>query len=118
VEKALVRKQRLKGETRRLIRKAMAYIHEHYAEPLARQAMADHVGMSDSHFARCFRQEVGVTPIAYLNRYRVNQAKELLSSGNKTVTEIAMAVGFSDSSYFSKVFRREVGVSPSDYRCV
>jgi signal transduction histidine kinase/DNA-binding LacI/PurR family transcriptional regulator/AraC-like DNA-binding protein/response regulator of citrate/malate metabolism len=116
VEKALVRKQKPRGETRRLIRKAMAYIHEHYAEPVSRQAVADHVGMSSSHFARCFRQEVGVTPIAYLNRYRVNQAKELLSAGDMTVTEIAMAVGFSDSSYFSKVFRREVGVSPSDYR--
>ena len=116
VEKALVRKQRPKGETRRLIRKAMAYIHEHYAEPVSRQAVADHVGMSSSHFARCFRQEVGVTPIVYLNRCRVNQAKELLSAGDMTVTEIAMAVGFSDSSYFSKVFRREVGESPSQYR--
>ncbi|MFN2243397.1 MAG: helix-turn-helix transcriptional regulator, partial [Anaerolineae bacterium] len=64
----------------------------------------------------CFRKELGVTPIAYLNRYRVHQAKQLLSDTSKSITEIALEVGFSDSGYFSRVFRREVGLSPEAYR--
>ena len=59
---------------------------------------------------------MGVTPIAYLNRYRVRQAKALLEAGDKSITQVAMEVGFSDSHYFARVFRREVGVSPSSYQ--
>ena len=62
------------------------------------------------------RKELGITPIAYLNRYRVNQAKNLLTTTYKNITEIAMEVGFSDSSYFSRVFRLEVCMSPEAYR--
>jgi AraC-like DNA-binding protein len=58
---------------------------------------------------------VGLTPITYLNRYRVRQAKALLEAGEKGITEIAVEVGFSSSSYFTRVFRDEVGVSPRDY---
>jgi AraC-like DNA-binding protein len=46
----------------------------------------------------------------------VNQAQQLLLDTDKSITEIAMDVGFSDSGYFSRVFRREVGLSPTDYR--
>ena len=62
--------------------------------------------MSDDYLTYCFRQELGMTPIAYLNRYRVTQAKRLLKETDKTITEIALDVGFSDSGYFSRVFRR------------
>jgi AraC-like DNA-binding protein len=64
----------------------------------------------------CFRKELGVTPIAYLHRYRVNQAKQLLIDTSKSITEIALEVGFSDSSYFGRIFRRETGVSPQGFR--
>jgi AraC-like DNA-binding protein len=64
----------------------------------------------------CFRKESGVTPIAYLNRYRVKQARQLLTDTDQSITEIALEVGFSDSGYFGRVFRREVGVSPEAYR--
>jgi AraC-like DNA-binding protein len=72
--------------------------------------------MSGDYLTYCVRREVGMTPISYLNRYRVNQAKILLRESEKSVTEIAMTVGFSDSSYFARVFRRQMGVSPDVYR--
>jgi len=72
--------------------------------------------MDEDYLTTCFRNELGVTPIAYLNRYRVSQAKRLLTETNKSVTEIAMEVGFSDSGYFSRVFRRETGRSPEAFR--
>ncbi|MGC8782140.1 MAG: helix-turn-helix domain-containing protein, partial [Anaerolineae bacterium] len=116
VQAALERKRRVSDEARRLVRKAMAYMHEHYPDPVSRQDIARHVGMDEDYLTTCFRNELGVTPIAYLNRYRVNQAKRLLIETNKSVTEIALEVGFSDSGYFSRVFRREVGRSPEAFR--
>ena len=57
-----------------------------------------------------------VSPVVYLNRFRVNRARGLLESSDETVTEVALAVGFASSGYFSTVFRREVGVTPAAYR--
>ncbi|MCI0396353.1 MAG: substrate-binding domain-containing protein [Chloroflexi bacterium] len=116
IAQALARRRQLGSDRQRLVRKAMAYIHEHYPGPITRADIARYVGTSDDHLTRCFRQEMGLTPMVYLNRYRVKQAKALLAAGGRSVTEVAMAVGFSDSGYFSQVFRREVGMSPSAYK--
>jgi signal transduction histidine kinase/DNA-binding response OmpR family regulator len=116
VDAALQRQHRLSSEAQRLVRKAMAYVQQNYQETLTRQGLARHVGMSDDYLTYCFRQELGMTPIAYLNRYRVTQAKDLLKETDRTITQIALDVGFSDSGYFSRVFRRETGVSPDAYR--
>ncbi len=116
IEQALERRKRLSSETHRLVRQAMAYIHEHYAEPLSLQEISRRIGVSEEYLARCFRRELGITPVSYLNRYRVSRAKELLSTTEDTITAIASAVGFSDGSYFSRVFRGETGLSPREYR--
>jgi len=116
VDAALQRTQELSAEAQRLVRQAMAYIQEHYAEPISRADLAQHVALSEDYLTACFRRELGVTPIAYLNRYRIHQARQLLSDTDKSITEIALEVGFSDSGYFGRVFRREVGVSPNAYR--
>jgi AraC-like DNA-binding protein len=112
---ALAHKRRASSESQHIAFKAMAYIHSFYAEPISRSDVAAHVGLSERHLTRCFHQEVGLTPITYLNRYRVRQAKALLEAGQKGITEIAVEVGFSSSSYFTRVFREEVGVSPREY---
>ncbi|NMC02585.1 MAG: substrate-binding domain-containing protein [Chloroflexi bacterium] len=113
---ALEHKRQLNSEAQRLVRQAMAYIHEHYADPLTREDIARRVGLSEDYLTACFRQELGKTPIAYLNCYRVYQAKRLLKESDQTITDIAFNVGFSDSGYFARVFKREVGVSPQAYR--
>jgi DNA-binding response OmpR family regulator/nitrogen-specific signal transduction histidine kinase len=116
LEAALAKNKRLGSETQRLVRKAMAYIHEHYAEAISLESAARYVGVSKEYLARCFHQETGVTLVTYLNRYRVNRAKALLEAGGKSITQVAMEVGFSDIAYFSRVFRREAGMPPSAYR--
>jgi signal transduction histidine kinase/DNA-binding LacI/PurR family transcriptional regulator/DNA-binding response OmpR family regulator len=118
---ALEHKRNPGSEAQRIVLKAMAYIHAYYPEPISRSDVAAHVGLSERHLTRCFHQEVGITPITYLNRCRVKQAKVLLNSGEKGITEIALDVGFSSHSYFTRVFREQVGVSPRAYlqsRCV
>lgn len=116
LEAALERRRELSGEARRLVRQAMAYMHDHYAEPLSREEIAAHVGLSQDYLTSCFHKELGLTPVAYLNRYRVQQARLLLKRTHKSITEIALEVGFSGSSYFSRIFHRETGMSPADFR--
>jgi len=116
IETALERKRNLGADTQRLIRQAMVYIHENYFSSLSRQDIARHINISEDYLTFCFRQELGTTPIKYLQRYRINQAKSLLKDTQKTITEIALDVGFSDSGYFSRVFHREMGISPDQFR--
>jgi DNA-binding response OmpR family regulator len=116
IEAVLARNRKLGNEAQFLARKAMAYLHEHYAEEISRENIARHVGVSEDYLTRCFHQETGVTLTVYLNRYRVKQAKELLASGRTKITEVALAVGFSNSKYFDRVFRQEIGMSPKEYR--
>ena len=102
-------------EMQQIVRKAMAYIHKHYAEPFSRQDMARQLGLSERYLTRCFRKEMGITPVEYLNRCRLKEAKAMLGTG-ANVTETALAVGFSSVSYFTRLFEKELGISPGAYR--
>ena len=116
VEAALMRQQALSRTTQRLIRKAMAYIHQHFSDPLPREEIADHIGISADYLTDCFRQELGITPITYIRRYRIRQACELLRNSDQPITQIALAVGFSDSAHFTRTFQREMNVTPRAFR--
>jgi YesN/AraC family two-component response regulator len=116
VEATLARSKRLGSETQRLVRQAMAYIHRHYAEQITRSDLAHHVAVNERYLTHCFQQELKVSPMSYLNRYRVRQAKGLLEKSTRSITEVALAIGFTDLSYFGRVFRQEVGISPSAYQ--
>jgi YesN/AraC family two-component response regulator len=116
ISAALENKRRLSGEAQRLVRSGMAYIHENYTDDISRRDIAQYIGITEDHLTFCFRQELGTTPIEYLQRYRINQAKRLLKESQDTITEIALKIGFSDSGYFSRVFRRGTGMSPEKFR--
>ncbi len=116
IKDTLMHRQKLSSEAQRITRKAMAYIHEHYAEPIGREDVARHTGVSEGYLSRCFTQETGLSLIHYVARYRIQQAKQFLNASAMSITEIALEVGFSDSNYFSRAFRREVGISPLAYR--
>ncbi len=67
-------------------------------------AIAQYVNITEDYLTFSFRQRAGITPIKYIQRYRVDQAKILLKLSQKSITEIAMDTGFSDSGYFSRIF--------------
>jgi AraC-like DNA-binding protein len=77
----------------------------------ARQA-----GMSPFHFLRLFARVVGATPHQYLVRLRVRHAARLLADDARSITDIALDVGFADLSNFVRTFHRAAGVSPRDFR--
>jgi AraC-like DNA-binding protein len=87
-----------------------------YAAPLDLGALAAEAHVSKYHFARCFAEAYGETPMRYLTRRRIERAQDLLRSANLTVTEVCMLVGFSSLGSFSSRFRELVGESPSRYR--
>ncbi len=116
ISTVLEKKRRLSMDAQRLVRSAMVFIHDNYAQPITRTDIARTINITEDYLTFCFRQELGTTPIKYLQRYRIHQAKKLLVDTNLSVTEVALAVGFSDSGYFSRVFHRETGLSPETFR--
>ena len=98
------------------VRKVIDYITRQYDESLTSKHLAWIARQSLTYFSRRFHQEVGLTPIAYLNRYRVEQAKKFLTDSNQSIDQIARSVGFRDRHYFTRMFVRIVGVTPLAYR--
>jgi signal transduction histidine kinase/AraC-like DNA-binding protein/ABC-type sugar transport system substrate-binding protein/ActR/RegA family two-component response regulator len=116
IQSALAHHRAMGRASQRLVRKVIAFIHAHYAEPLTRDQVADYVAVSPDHLTDCFHQEMGMTPLTYLNRFRITRARALLETSDWSVTKIALTVGFSSGSYFSRIFHREIGMSPRSYR--
>jgi AraC-like DNA-binding protein len=73
-------------------------------------------GISSWHLLRTFRQAFGETPHAFLTRMRLERARQLLTTSQRSVTEICFDVGFTSLGSFSTLFRREVGISPAEFR--
>ena len=70
------------------------------------------VPLCKDHFRRLFKADTGTTPVEYLNRIRINYAKELLENSTLSVKNIAQMCGFDDQYYFSRVFKKQTGESP------
>jgi len=98
------------------IARAIAFINEHYQEKITVQELAEELNLSASHFFSIFKKAMGVSPIAYLNHYRLSRAAELLVGTDITISEIANSVGITDAVYFDKLFKRTFQVSPTAYR--
>jgi transcriptional regulator GlxA family with amidase domain len=98
------------------LRNARDLADRHYDSPLDLDALAAAALVSKYHFARCFAETYGESPMRYLTRRRIERAQDLLRSANLTVTEVCMLVGFSSLGSFSSRFRELVGESPTQYR--
>jgi len=98
------------------LRRVMEYIDSHLGEDLALESLAAHAGLSTYHFARAFKQSVGMPPHRYLLQQRVKRAGELLKQTEQPLTAIAQSLGFADQSHFSRSFHWLVGLAPSEFR--
>lgn len=95
---------------------ALRYIQYNYANNIGVADIARYVGISRSQLYRAFLQDFGVSPHAYLQTYRINEACSLLRDPAYSVAEVAGSVGFNDPLYFSRVFKSIKGATPSDYQ--
>ena len=98
------------------IASAIAYLHAHPEEPITMGDLAAETGLSANYLGERFRVQTGVTVADYLNRLRIDRARELLAGTTRSVTDIALSTGFDGASYFGKVFRRLTGHTPRAYR--
>ena len=95
---------------------AVAYVRNHRQEMVTMNDMARLCHLSPSYFSRLFRREMGENFINYVNRIKVQWAKERLRSSNDSVVQIAQELGYMDSSYFISVFKKFEGTTPLAYR--
>jgi len=108
--------QRFTGSSDQMVRRALDYVRQHYAEPISVAEIASQLYVNPSHFCRSFKRVTGSTFIEYLTRLRLSRAKELLATTDEPVASIARAVGFQDANYFSRVFARHFDCPPGEFR--
>jgi AraC family transcriptional regulator len=94
---------------------ATSYIEEHLAEQISLATLAQLVRLSPYYFCRAFKQSLGVPPHRYHNNRRIEHAKTLLANPATSVTEIALELGFSETSSFTAAFRKTTGMTPTSY---
>ncbi len=100
----------------RYVSEAVKYIDSHFGEDINLSAVADHLGLSESHLSHLFKNETGQSPGSYLIQTRIKAAMEMLKDCRSKVYEVAEQTGFRDIAHFSSTFKRIVGMSPSDYQ--
>lgn len=98
------------------IRLALAYLSGGPAEKVSIPFLARRCGMSPSHFAHTFAEQVGEPPLAWLEGRRIARAQQLLLTTAMPVKRIATACGFADGEHFSRRFRARTGQSPGAWR--
>lgn len=98
------------------IKKVLDYISAHYREPLSVKELSGLSNYSEFYFMKLFKQYTGKTAAAYLNDYRLEKAKFLLLHTDASVTDIALDVGFNNTSYFIKKFQEANQLSPHKFR--
>lgn len=85
-------------------------------QPTTLEELADKAGFTEQHLNRVFRRALGMTPLQYLFRMRMEHAAGLLRDDRQTIRAIAAAVGFDDPYYFSRMFRQHFKQSPAQFR--
>lgn len=92
------------------------YIQKHYNEEISTTQLAEITHISKPYLYEIFRTNLGTSPIAYLNYYRLSVASEMLNQTQEPICKIAELVGFKDPGYFTRMFCRTFGCSPKNYR--
>ncbi|MEP9369705.1 AraC family transcriptional regulator [Xanthobacter sp. VNH20] len=91
------------------------FVGAHLDEGISLDQMAAVAGMGRFHFSRMFKAAVGLTPMAFVERARIERAKTLIGEGRLSLAEIGSKVGFEDKSHFTRRFRRHTGLSPREF---
>lgn len=98
------------------VRDVQRWLHSSFAGGIVLADLARKSGLEERTFLRRFRKSTGMTVTEYVQRFRMNKAREMLQFGTEAVDQIAWRVGYTDASAFRKTFLKIVGLSPSKYR--
>lgn len=95
---------------------AITYIRNHIEESLRTEAVARYVGLNRSYFSTLFKQHTGLSPLAYIQKFRLTKAQHLLESSRLSVSAIAYSCGYQQPESLIKIFHQHYGMSPAAYR--
>lgn len=99
------------------IKRLITYLQDHFHKKISLQMLSEEIHMSKSETVRCFKFYVNQTPMQYLVNLRLEHSIRMLRSKHPyTITEIAMACGFSTTSYFIKVFKEKYKLTPKQFQ--
>ena len=99
------------------LKKTIKYIEEHYTEQITIDQLAEACNMSASRFFPAFKKQFIMTPMDYLNHYRIHRASVMLIADKEiSIEQISENVGYSSSEYFRRIFKRITGKTPREYR--
>lgn len=99
-----------------VIARCQEWIAEHYPEPNPVTAMVRLSGLAERSFKRRFQRATGMPPLEYVHALRIEEAKQMLESGDEPIEAVAHEVGYEDAAFFSRLFRRKVNLTPAQYR--
>jgi len=105
-----------KGHADDAIAVVQQYMEKNYTKTITVKEMAGISNMSPRNLIRRFEQATSNTPLEYLQRFRIENAKKLLENKNYGIEQVAMKCGYEDISFFRKVFKRHVGMTPREYK--
>jgi AraC family transcriptional regulator len=97
----------------RPLRAVLEFIRDNHGLGMTLDGLADTAGVSRFHFVRLFRKSVGSSPMQYVEGVRLERARAMIREGGKTLSEIAVSMGFSDQSHFTRRFRLRYGCTPA-----
>lgn len=97
------------------LKDVLEYLEKNYTDKITLNTLADIAGMNPKYFCRYFKSLTSRSPIDYLNYYRIECAREQLSTTDLPITEVAFNCGFNEVSYFIKTFKKYLGITPKQY---
>ncbi|MDR0267884.1 response regulator transcription factor [Paenibacillus sp.] len=99
-----------------VVNQVLGFIHDHYADELSLKTLGAQYHIHPVYLGQLFHKETGDSFAEYINKYRIEKAKEQLKNTNMKVQEIARNVGYWETGYFYKQFKKYVGISPTDFK--
>ena len=105
----------LPGLERYALERVRAYVAASIGQLITLADLAAVAGVSRFHFARRFKASMGISPMRYVERSRIDHARQLLGQGQLPLAEVALSVGFADQSHFTRRFRQHTGHTPAAY---
>jgi two-component system, response regulator YesN len=99
-----------------IIRKAIEYVNENYAKDINLSTIAYAFDINSFYLGQQFKKELGESFTNYINKIRIEKAKELLLSSTLKTVDIAKKVGYSNTNYFSTIFKKTTGFTPSEFK--
>ncbi|MRX73498.1 AraC family transcriptional regulator [Bacillus lacus] len=100
----------------RVVEETLKFLQKHYQKDVRMEDLAKEIHFHPDYITRCMQKTLGMTPVHYVNVYRISQAKRLLATTDYKISAVAGEVGIEDSTYFSKLFKKIEGVSPLEFR--